>query len=443
MGESFVAIGNDLNAVFWNPAGLAGTERPQAFLSHNQWLSGMKQEALLFSLPTESGAMGGGLLFLHMDRFKGYDSKGNPAGEFDSYDRAVILSYARRVSILRKNIGFSLGTNLRILSQKLHDKRSDGFSVDAGLMWEMGALGNLMKGVRIGFVIQNMGPELKFSRIADPLPFNIKAGLSYQRKSWLLSIEADNPVDRAPLLKLGGEWKLYEVIFLRAGTGSSRDSAINFSAGIGFRAGNWQIDYAYLPMTELSHSHRFTLSVNLGRRVQERVKLSREEWLTREMKRVQEKMRRDEEEVNRILRQRARAMLLDEISGTEGIEVGEKGDRVSITLTEKVGLFVPGSSVIRDESFPALDKVAELIKQNPDRRVEIEGHTDNIGPEEYNRKLSYARAQMVLNYFVARHNLPVDQFIVQGYGEDRPVASNETPSGRARNRRVCILIGME
>jgi len=82
-----------------------------------------------------------------------------------------------------------------------------------------------------------------------------------------------------------------------------------------------------------------------------------------------------------------------------------------------------------------LDEVVTLLRDNPELRVEIEGHTDNIGSRDYNLDLSQRRAETVRRY-LAQHGVAADRMTAQGYGFDRPVASNESAEGRARNRRV-------
>ncbi len=99
--------------------------------------------------------------------------------------------------------------------------------------------------------------------------------------------------------------------------------------------------------------------------------------------------------------------------------------------------FAFDSSVIKPCYHPLLDRVAEILRDNPSLRIEIQGHTDNIGSHEYNVMLSKRRAQAVADYLAA-HGISPDRMTVEGFGETRPVASNDTEDGRARNRRVQI-----
>jgi len=89
-----------------------------------------------------------------------------------------------------------------------------------------------------------------------------------------------------------------------------------------------------------------------------------------------------------------------------------------------------------------LDKVAEFLRYNPQRKALVECHTDNSGAESYNLKLSQQRANFVRHALIERGVSP-DQIIAEGRGENLPIASNDTPIGRQQNRRVEITISNE
>jgi outer membrane protein OmpA-like peptidoglycan-associated protein len=96
------------------------------------------------------------------------------------------------------------------------------------------------------------------------------------------------------------------------------------------------------------------------------------------------------------------------------------------------------SDVIRPESRPTLEKVAAILKENKDWKMQIEGHTDNIGGESFNRTLSEKRAAAVVK-FLTDTGIEASRLSSQGAGLSKPVASNETETGRAQNRRVEII----
>ena len=98
-----------------------------------------------------------------------------------------------------------------------------------------------------------------------------------------------------------------------------------------------------------------------------------------------------------------------------------------------------GKTTLRSDSYPELDKVVTFLNKNQSLQIEVAGHTDSEGPNDYNLFLSQARAQAVLNYLVEK-GINKDQLIAQGYGETKPVDSNETLSGKANNRRVELVV---
>jgi outer membrane protein OmpA-like peptidoglycan-associated protein len=118
--------------------------------------------------------------------------------------------------------------------------------------------------------------------------------------------------------------------------------------------------------------------------------------------------------------------------------VFREGDSVILRL---VGLnFDSGASQIKPENFNLLAKVEKAIDIFPRSELTIEGHTDSHGGDDSNQKLSQQRAESVQQYMVNAMRIPTYRLIATGYGETRPVASNETAAGRARNRRIDIVI---
>ena len=98
--------------------------------------------------------------------------------------------------------------------------------------------------------------------------------------------------------------------------------------------------------------------------------------------------------------------------------------------------FKTGSADLLAVSNPTLDKVAQIIKKYPDLKVRVEGHTDNVGGDEYNQRLSQKRADAVKDYLVNQGGVSGTQVTSVGMGKGGPVADNGTSEGRAQNRRV-------
>jgi outer membrane protein OmpA-like peptidoglycan-associated protein len=99
-------------------------------------------------------------------------------------------------------------------------------------------------------------------------------------------------------------------------------------------------------------------------------------------------------------------------------------------------LFETGSATIQKQSLKLLDEVAIVLARNPELGpVLIEGHTDNVGSDTLNLNLSQRRAQSVMDYLITR-DIAAQRLRAKGFGETRPIATNGTALGRAKNRRV-------
>ncbi len=117
------------------------------------------------------------------------------------------------------------------------------------------------------------------------------------------------------------------------------------------------------------------------------------------------------------------------LAGIEDIMSGDTSIRLNNIF------FDFNSAKLKPESYPELNRFARFIKEHPGYVFEISGHTDNIGSEDYNKKLSLERAETVRDYLISK-GCNKEQIKVKGYGASKPVADNTTDKGRALNRRV-------
>jgi outer membrane protein OmpA-like peptidoglycan-associated protein len=121
-------------------------------------------------------------------------------------------------------------------------------------------------------------------------------------------------------------------------------------------------------------------------------------------------------------------------------KLGEADRELMISLAGTV-MFRHDESILLPEARTRLDRVADALNlMSPDRKIVIEGHTDALGTDEYNRRLSEARANAVRSYLLQRGVAP-DRVIAVGRGKHDPIATNQTAEGRANNRRAEIVIG--
>ncbi len=129
--------------------------------------------------------------------------------------------------------------------------------------------------------------------------------------------------------------------------------------------------------------------------------------------------------------------LRDQMAGT-GVDVVRDGNNITLNMPSGI-TFDFDKSNLKPEFYPVLENVARTLQEYNQTIVEVAGHTDSVGSDAYNQKLSEQRANAVSGFLTSR-GLNRDRFIVVGAGETRPVASNDTEAGRAQNRRVEITL---
>ena len=108
-----------------------------------------------------------------------------------------------------------------------------------------------------------------------------------------------------------------------------------------------------------------------------------------------------------------------------------------IRITEQIH-FDTGKATIKKESFPILDAVKDVLVQNPKMKLEVQGHTDNVGTAASNMKLSQARADSCRTY-LEQHSIEGSRLISKGYGQTQPIVPNTTAANKALNRRVQFI----
>jgi peptidoglycan-associated lipoprotein len=125
----------------------------------------------------------------------------------------------------------------------------------------------------------------------------------------------------------------------------------------------------------------------------------------------------------------------------DAIEAASKRLVYEVVLSEDEGNFKFGQTKLPDEAQAKLDQIIEQLKANPNGGyIEIEGHTDNVGPKDINYKIGMERAEAVKRYLYEHHQIPLHKINVISYGEDNPIAPNKTKAGRAQNRRVVVKV---
>lgn len=121
-----------------------------------------------------------------------------------------------------------------------------------------------------------------------------------------------------------------------------------------------------------------------------------------------------------------------------GAKVERIGEGIKITFSSGL-LFDVDQSKLKPQTRSELSELAGILKKYPDTHILLAGHTDSTGSEEYNLALSRRRAQSVADYLISQ-GVDSGRFTIQGFGQSEPLVSNDTPEGRAQNRRVEVAI---
>lgn len=122
-----------------------------------------------------------------------------------------------------------------------------------------------------------------------------------------------------------------------------------------------------------------------------------------------------------------------------GVMVRRNGDQIVLVMPSDVTFAVDRSDV-QPQFTRVLDDVARTLNAYPQTTIDVVGHADSSGPDAYNQSLSERRASAVASYLVGNGRVLGDRVFVAGQGERQPVATNDTPEGRAQNRRVEIIL---
>jgi OmpA-OmpF porin, OOP family len=125
--------------------------------------------------------------------------------------------------------------------------------------------------------------------------------------------------------------------------------------------------------------------------------------------------------------------MVQEITANEMLDALNKDGYIALNI-----LFETGKSIIQPESIPIVDQIVQLLKTDETLKISIEGHTDNVGDETSNKKLSNERAKAVTDAIIAK-GIGAARLSFVGWGQEKPVADNRTEEGRSKNRRVEIV----
>lgn len=264
MGEAVTADVKDVNAVFWNPAGLAYVNNYQAAFTHNNWLVSSRQIAAAAAVPMGSFSIGISAISFSTDPFE-ETTVTNPEGTgrmVSAGDLLFGVAIARRFTDR-----LSIGGQVKYVYEKLDDYSLSNVLFDIGAMYTTG-----FRNLRLGFSLQHFGPDMKLvnQEFRTPLLFRVNATdeiIDLGNTSWTAAFELVHTTDNIEVVNLGTELKLYDYIFLRAGYRLNTDER-KFSAGFGIVTPqlsgiDLKLDYSYV-RSELIFEDIHRISIGFG-----------------------------------------------------------------------------------------------------------------------------------------------------------------------------------
>lgn len=257
MGESFVSVADDVNAVYYNPAGLGRLKKAELTAMHTQWFEGLNFDYGALALPSRLGTWGLSATTLKADDLEKRGNSETLAGSFDTVDAAYTLSLANKLGS-----SFYWGVTGRILVLKIDNTSAQTAGGDIGLLYEFSR-----RSLQFGVALKNMGSDIKFNEESDPQPFVVDSGISakFIGDRLLVALNAKKPRDNDVLIGAGTEWnqKLPHSLrcALRGGYNASYTDpgdASGFSFGVGAGFKQLDIDFSWLPLGDLGNTFRYS-----------------------------------------------------------------------------------------------------------------------------------------------------------------------------------------
>jgi hypothetical protein len=275
MGESFVAVADDANAIYWNPAGLAQIKNNEITATHNEWFQNIKYDFIGFIFHFGNNKGTGGISFagLYLSNLEERywtlenpeDEPSTPSGSFGAGSYFACFSYSNFI----KNLIY--GINLKLIHENIDKYYATTFAIDLGILYPYSDV------LTFGANLQNIGPGLTFIKKAYPLPLNIKLGASYHITSYniLFALDLNQPIDDYLHINFGIEYCFMNMFEIRTGYrykwfGNDLGPLSGVTAGVGiklkqlFKDMDIKLDYAFVPYGDLGFTHRISLLIKFG-----------------------------------------------------------------------------------------------------------------------------------------------------------------------------------
>jgi tetratricopeptide (TPR) repeat protein len=270
MGEAQSATTEDVNAAYWNVAGLSQLRYQEVSLMHYALVEGIRYQQASYAKPTlTNGTFAFGLNILDYGSIKGYDQGGTPTGSVDARNTLVYGGWARRIAPTKP---LSAGVSFKYLQSNLAGYKASAPMIDLGLLYPIVA--GRLRNVKLAATIRNIGPDIKYDQSGSPLPRQmvLGAGWSGLGGNLVIDVDAISPKDQAAYFAAGLEYRVFELLRLRVGyNGVSNFVGSGITYGMGLQFTQWSLDYAYVPFGDLGNTNRVSVGVRFGHALQMQV----------------------------------------------------------------------------------------------------------------------------------------------------------------------------
>lgn len=259
LGGAYSALAAHSGALAYNPAGLAREGGNEVAFMHNRHFQGITQEYISYASPKSWGASFNYLSFGSIRETTLSNPTGAGLGTVGLTDMASGAGYGKKVGQ-----GVFVGAAIKVVKESVAGKTGQGFMFDGGILWDVPSA----EGLTLAAALQNIGPNIRFQDVNEPLPSTIKTGAGYRFKSYgqdmTVAFDILKTRDEAIVFKLGGEVLAGGIIPLRAGFTTANDDGPGISVGTGYTSEILSFDYAFVPFKDLGDTHRFSISFRWG-----------------------------------------------------------------------------------------------------------------------------------------------------------------------------------